>query len=151
MHCQITLCFAVFQGFPWKKVPLFIVAQIFGAFLACTIIYAQWYEGLQAYAAALRAAGEPIVSATGPAGLFVAVPLPTQEIKWVFVNEFFADSFVCFQFSLSFYPSRFLTLNDLLHPLSIPKDWSGNLGGNRRQQSFHEASICSLRHWLGLL
>lgn len=28
----ITICFAIWQGFPWKKVPYYIFAQIFGQY-----------------------------------------------------------------------------------------------------------------------
>lgn len=30
----ITICFATYQGFPWKKVPYYIFSQVFGAFIA---------------------------------------------------------------------------------------------------------------------
>jgi glycerol uptake facilitator-like aquaporin len=30
----ITICLAIWQGFPWKKVPYYIFSQIFGAFVA---------------------------------------------------------------------------------------------------------------------
>lgn len=47
----ITLCLAVWQGFPWKKVPYYIFAQIFGAFMAGMILMAQYYPEMTALAA----------------------------------------------------------------------------------------------------
>jgi glycerol uptake facilitator-like aquaporin len=40
----ITIAFATFRGFPWKKVPQYIIAQIFGAYLACLVIYLQYKD-----------------------------------------------------------------------------------------------------------
>jgi glycerol uptake facilitator-like aquaporin len=37
-HPAITLCLAFWQGFPWRKVPRYIVSQIMGAFLAGLLV-----------------------------------------------------------------------------------------------------------------
>lgn len=34
----ITIALALWQGFPWKKVPYFIFSQIFGAFIAGMLV-----------------------------------------------------------------------------------------------------------------
>ena len=40
----ITICFAVWQGFPWKKVPYYIFSQVFGAFMAGMLLMGMyWY------------------------------------------------------------------------------------------------------------
>ena len=40
----ITICFAVWQGFPWKKVPYYIFSQVFGSFMAGMLLMGMyWY------------------------------------------------------------------------------------------------------------
>lgn len=40
----ITICFATWQGFPWKKVPYYIFSQIFGAFIAGLVLMGQYHQ-----------------------------------------------------------------------------------------------------------
>lgn len=75
----VTLCFAIWQGFPWKKVPHYIFSQIFGAFTAGLLMVGMYWPELSAYKQELLAAGQPIVSASGPAGILCAFPLPSQQ------------------------------------------------------------------------
>ena len=44
----ITICFAIWQGFPWKKVPHYIFSQIFGAFMAGLILMGCYWPEIQA-------------------------------------------------------------------------------------------------------
>lgn len=112
----VTLCFATFNGFPWRKVPRYIIAQIFGGFLAVIFVslpspssfpsrvpdlerapaqvYGQYHQQLGLLKEGLEAAGKPIISATGPAGIFVSIPTPGQKLGNVFINEFLADIFI---------------------------------------------------------
>jgi len=90
----MTLVFATYQGFPWRKVPFYILSQCFGSFMACAVIYAQWHQQIKSYETALRALGAPMISATGPAGIFCAIPNAGQSNGYLFLVEFFADSFI---------------------------------------------------------
>ncbi|BGP13139.1 hypothetical protein JCM10213v2_001058 [Rhodosporidiobolus nylandii] len=45
----ITITLALFRGFPWKMVPRYIVAQIFGAFCGALIIYANYRLAIKQY------------------------------------------------------------------------------------------------------
>jgi len=40
----ITLCLAYWQGFPWRKVPYYIFAQILGSFLAGLVVMGKCIE-----------------------------------------------------------------------------------------------------------
>ncbi|KAI4143968.1 MAG: hypothetical protein LQ340_006818 [Diploschistes diacapsis] len=90
----ITICFAIWQGFPWKKVPYYIVSQIFGSFIAALLMAGMYWQQISAYSDKLTAAGEPLVSATGPAFIFCTFPLATQSMGYLFFIEFFVDSFI---------------------------------------------------------
>ncbi|KZV84326.1 aquaporin-like protein [Exidia glandulosa HHB12029] len=93
----ITLAQVVFRGFPAKKAPMFIVAQIFGAFVAFGLIYVQYKQLIdeisevitaKAGAAALDAS---LFTPTGMAGIFGLYVPPGTKLGYVFVNEFVCD------------------------------------------------------------
>ncbi|KAG1884999.1 major intrinsic protein superfamily membrane channel protein [Suillus subluteus] len=42
----ITFTLAVFRGFPWKKVPLYIFAQLLGAFCGGGVVYANYFHAI---------------------------------------------------------------------------------------------------------
>lgn len=80
-----TITFALFKGFPWKKVPFYIASQIFGAFLGTLAVYGAYKSQLDAIAAALVAAGEGAVifSPLGPAGALALYPGIGQPMKYI--------------------------------------------------------------------
>jgi aquaglyceroporin related protein len=46
---KVTLSLAVFRGFPWKKVPVFILAQTLGAMCGAAIIYANYFHAIDLF------------------------------------------------------------------------------------------------------
>ncbi|KAK3652216.1 hypothetical protein LTR56_005349 [Elasticomyces elasticus] len=90
----ITICFAVWQGFPWKKVPYYIFAQIFGAFVAGLLLMGMYWEQLSVYAEATRAAGEGVVFNGGAASVLCPFPSANQGLGYLFLIEFFVDSYI---------------------------------------------------------
>jgi aquaglyceroporin related protein len=62
---QVTLSFAIFRGFPWKKVPVFIFAQIMGGLCGAAIIYANYIHAID-----LFEGGRGIRTVPGTASLF---------------------------------------------------------------------------------
>jgi len=61
----VTLAFASVRGFPWKKVPGYILAQLLGALCGAGIIYANYYHAINLYEG-----GPDIRTISGTAGLF---------------------------------------------------------------------------------
>lgn len=59
----VTIALAVKKGFPWGKVPVYIIAQMLGAFLGAAAVWLVYMEGLQE-------AGNPNVWCTGPGSVF---------------------------------------------------------------------------------
>jgi glycerol uptake facilitator-like aquaporin len=91
----ITVAFAVWQGFPLKKVPMYIFAQIFGAFMAALILMGQYHEQIEEFSAVLIKAHKPLVMNGGPASILTTYPGLTQNNQgWLFLIEFFVDSFL---------------------------------------------------------
>ena len=67
----VTIAFAVFGGFAWKKVPGYIVAQILGGVAGAALVYAVYRDSIQAYESQnsiVRDGGE------GSIGIFVTGP-----------------------------------------------------------------------------
>ncbi|CAF9939729.1 MAG: hypothetical protein ALECFALPRED_008273 [Alectoria fallacina] len=91
----ITICFAVWQGFPWRKVPYYIFSQIFGAFMAGMLLMGMYWPEIQEFKAATLAAGKPLVFNGGPASILCTFPNPNQtNLGYLFLTEFFVDSYI---------------------------------------------------------
>ena len=48
----VTLAFAVFRGFPWSKVPGYMIAQVAGAFTAAALLYLNYKQAINSFEAA---------------------------------------------------------------------------------------------------
>ncbi|KAH7048312.1 aquaporin-like protein [Macrophomina phaseolina] len=91
----ITICFAIWQDFPWKKVPVYIFAQIFGAFMAGLVLMGQYHEQISAFNAASLAKTGSSVYNGGPASILCTFPGETQHnLGYLFLIEFFVDSYI---------------------------------------------------------
>lgn len=91
----ITICFAVWQGFPWRKVPYYIFSQIFGAFIAGMLLMGMYWPEIDAYKRELLAKGLPLVANGAPASILCTIPNPGQtNLGYLFMIEFFVDSFI---------------------------------------------------------
>lgn len=91
----ITLCFAIWQGFPWSKVPRYIFAQILGSFIAGLILVGQYHPQLTLLAAEVRSKGISPNSLGGPGSVLCSFPGPTETNKgYLLFIEFFVDSFI---------------------------------------------------------
>ncbi|KAF2135435.1 uncharacterized protein K452DRAFT_281557 [Aplosporella prunicola CBS 121167] len=91
----ITICFAIWQDFPWKKVPVYIFSQVFGAFMAGLVLMGQYWEQISAMDAASRAAGLGSVYNGGPASILCTYPGATQNNQgYLFLIEFFVCSYI---------------------------------------------------------
>ncbi|KAI9744877.1 MAG: hypothetical protein M1818_001802 [Claussenomyces sp. TS43310] len=91
----VTICFALWQGFPLRKVPYYIFAQIFGAFMAGLILVGQYHPQMIALEEVFRAKGLSPNSLGGPGSILCSFPIPTEtNYGYLFLIEFFADSFI---------------------------------------------------------
>ncbi|KAI9512105.1 aquaporin-like protein [Russula earlei] len=93
----VTIVHVIFNGFPPAKAIRYIIAQIFGGFLACLFVYWQWNTLIKDAEAALIKAGEYDTvnfSSLGPAGILALYVNPAAPLGLVFLNEFMADFFI---------------------------------------------------------
>ncbi|GAA93674.1 uncharacterized protein L969DRAFT_90192 [Mixia osmundae IAM 14324] len=86
----VTISLAVFRGFPWRKVPIYIFAQILGAMCGALMVYATYHEAITIYEG-----GPNIRTHTGPtatAALFSTYPLTYVGAPVAFFNEIYGTA-----------------------------------------------------------
>lgn len=83
----VTFGFALRRKFPWRKVPVYWLAQLVGAFVAAALVYAVYQSSINAYAAAAHA---PINSGHAITTFSIFATFPAQYFPdWVgpFVDQ----------------------------------------------------------------
>jgi len=90
----ITICLAIWQGFPWKKVPHYIFSQIFGAFMAGLFLMGCYWPEIQAAKAIDLNLHGTVHYNGGVASIFCAYPNAGQTTGFLFFQEFFVDSYI---------------------------------------------------------
>jgi MIP family channel proteins len=70
LNPAVTLALALRRGFPWRKVPLFVIAQVAGAFAGAALVWLTYYDALAAFDGGVR----QISGALGTAGIFATYP-----------------------------------------------------------------------------
>jgi glycerol uptake facilitator protein len=89
----VTLVFALRRGFPWSKVPGYIVSQVLGAFLGAALVLAVYWQAIDAFDATNntdRGANTVGIFVTGPAEYFSTYwgPLLTEAVATAFLVMF---------------------------------------------------------------
>jgi glycerol uptake facilitator protein len=88
----VSVAFAAFGRFPWRKVPGYVIAQILGAGAGAALVYMVYRDAIQAYEAAngiVRDGGDGTVS------IFVTPPAPYFEDYWgPFITEVVGTAFL---------------------------------------------------------
>ena len=75
----VSIAFAAFGRFPWRKVPGYIVAQVLGAIAGAALVYLNYRDAIQSFEAAngiVRDGGDATVS------IFVTPPAPYFTDYW---------------------------------------------------------------------
>lgn len=78
----MTVCAALFRGFPWKKVPVYIFSQVLGGYLGGLIVYGNYFHAID------LVEGKGIRTVPGTAGLFTSYPAPWMPAAACFFDEF---------------------------------------------------------------
>jgi MIP family channel proteins len=117
LNPAITICFAMYKGFPWKKVPHYIFSQTFGGFCAAMMIMIQYWEQMQTLKGQLLAKGHTSMNFEGgPGSILCSFPHPEQtNLGFLFLIEFFVDSFLALVIWATLDPS-----NPFIAPSSAP-------------------------------
>ena len=94
MNPAITFCFCFYRKLPWRRFPIYFVAQLLGGFVGAGIIYANYISAIDS----IEGAGIRTVppSATATAGIFCTYPQPFLTKVNQFFSEFIASSILMF-------------------------------------------------------
>jgi MIP family channel proteins len=72
LNPAVTLALAAFRGFPWRKVPAYVLAQTAGAFAGAAVTYLTYREAFAAFDGGVR----QVVGEKATAGIFATYPQP---------------------------------------------------------------------------
>ena len=113
----ITISFALWKGFPWRKVPQYIFAQIFGSFVAGLVVVGQYWEQISMLKGKLLARGATTLNFNGgPGSILCSFPSPDQNnLGYLFMTEFMASGCIAVVIWASLDPA-----NPFVSPLSAP-------------------------------
>lgn len=83
MNPAVTLAVAVHRGFPWRKVPAYVFAQVAGAFAGAALAFLTYREAFDAFDGGVRQVAGPQATA----GIFSTYPQPFLSIAGGFVDQ----------------------------------------------------------------
>ncbi|KAJ8082056.1 hypothetical protein PM082_007902 [Marasmius tenuissimus] len=82
----VTLALAVFRGFPWRKVPVYIISQLLGGIVGAAIVYANYFHAIDI------AEGGRGVRTLATAGFFGTFAADYMTSVSCFFSEFLATA-----------------------------------------------------------
>ncbi|RDL40154.1 Aquaglyceroporin like protein [Venustampulla echinocandica] len=92
----VTLANCIFRKFPWKKFPVYLIAQTLGAFVASGIVYANYLSAINEFEGGPNIRTVPGYSKTATAGIFCTYPAPFMSRTGQFFSEFVASTILMF-------------------------------------------------------
>lgn len=92
----VTFANCVFRKFPWRKLPIYLVAQTLGAFVASLVVYANYKSAIDVFEGGQNIRTVPGYSETATAGIFCTYPAPFMTRTGMFFSEFIASSLLMF-------------------------------------------------------
>ncbi|ORX93572.1 aquaporin [Basidiobolus meristosporus CBS 931.73] len=88
LNPAVTVTMALFRGFPWKKVPGFICAQVIGAFCGAALVHSLWFQAIDEFDGGVR----QVLGPKATAGFYATYPQPYLNIGTAFWTELLATS-----------------------------------------------------------
>jgi len=83
LNPAVTLAMSVYRGFPWRKVPVFVLAQVLGAFTGAALVYGNYRKAFASYANDAKF----VTGANATAGIFSTYPAPFMSAEGEFFSE----------------------------------------------------------------
>lgn len=92
----VTFANCVFRKFPWKKWPIYAVAQVLGAMCASGVVYANYKSAIDTFEGGAGIRTVPGYSANASAGIFCTYPAAFMTKTGQFFSEFIASTLLMF-------------------------------------------------------
>jgi aquaglyceroporin related protein, other eukaryote len=94
LNPAVTLANCIYRKFPWRKFPIYAVAQVLGAMCASAVVYANYKSAIDVYEGGpgIRTVGLP----TSSAGIFCTYPAKFMTKTGQFFSEFIASTILMF-------------------------------------------------------
>ncbi|KAM5193337.1 aquaporin-7-like [Mantella aurantiaca] len=83
MNCAVSLTNCVLGKLPWRKLPLYVLSQIAGAFLAAVVVFFLYYEALNKYCGG----NFTVTGELETASIFATYPQPYLTIGGGFLDQ----------------------------------------------------------------
>ena len=97
MNPAVTIALASLGEFPAKKIPLYLFAQYFGAFMAAFCVFGTYYEGIAAYDGGVRIPYKLLANTTTmTGGIFSTYPAPHVSIMGSIIDQILATFLLMF-------------------------------------------------------
>ncbi|KAI4242757.1 MAG: hypothetical protein L6R40_003821 [Gallowayella cf. fulva] len=94
LNPAITFCFCLYRKLPWRRFPIYFLAQFLGGFCAAGVIYANYVSAIDAYEGAGLRTVPP--SPTATAGVFCTYPQAFLTKTNQFFSEFITATLLMF-------------------------------------------------------
>ncbi|XP_029199413.2 aquaporin-3-like [Acropora millepora] len=88
MNPAVTLASAVVRRLDWVKVPVYCIAQFFGAFIASAVVYGIYYDSLNAFDGGVRY----VLGKKGTAGIWATYPQAHVSTSNGFADQLFGTA-----------------------------------------------------------
>ncbi|CCU82910.1 aquaporin [Blumeria hordei DH14] len=92
----VTLTNCVFRKQAWRKLPVYVAAQILGAFTAAGVIYGNYKSAIDIFEGGPGVRTVPGYSANATAGIFATYPQPFMSRTGEFFSEFLCAAILMF-------------------------------------------------------
>ncbi|EED22000.1 aquaglyceroporin, putative [Talaromyces stipitatus ATCC 10500] len=92
----VTFANCLYRKFPWRKFPIYMLAQILGAMTGAAIVYANYKSAIDVYEGGPNIRTVPGYSQNATAGIFCTYPAPFMTKTGQFFSEFIASSILMF-------------------------------------------------------
>lgn len=83
MNCAVSLTNCVLGKLPWKKLPLYMLSQIIGSFLAAVVVFCLYYDALHVYCGG----NFTVTGDLETASIFATYPQPYLSIGSGFLDQ----------------------------------------------------------------
>ncbi|KAM8960078.1 aquaporin-7-like [Pelodytes ibericus] len=83
MNCAVSLTNCILGKLPWKKLPMYMLSQILGAFLAAGVVFCLYYEALHSYCGGNFTVTGPLETAS----IFATYPASYLSIGGGFLDQ----------------------------------------------------------------